>query len=277
MTETTHASFRNRLTPKELEIAKSCHPAETGIVYAIYCTSTNRCYVGHTAGHWYEFEGSIRRIKEHQNLLNKGIHPSRQLQHDWDYYDKDAFILQIPEIIPLPGANVETGRRKWGYKNILRKREAFWQTKLGAVYSQRNHLVFKHSITRSYKESAKPQYSNPTAAIKQVSVLGCLSEGRYSLMNKTDQAVQVTLLLPKDIYERVAQAAVNEQQQLEDLLSTLVIVGLDAQATTRELLEHVSEQYRSRLAHEGKLHQSPDEVLQDLRNLREQLTRELYP
>lgn len=108
-------------------------------------------------------------------------------------------------------------------------------------------------------------------------MLSCLSEGRYSLMDKTDQAVQVTLLLPKDIYERVAQAAVKEQQQLEDLLSELIAVGLDAQATTRELLEQVSERYRDRLIREGKLQQSPDEVLQDLRNLREQIACELYP
>jgi len=96
-------------------------------------------------------------------------------------------------------------------------------------------------------------------------------------MSNTDQAVQVTLLLPKDIYERAVQAAGKEQRQIEDLLSALIDEGLDAHATVRELFEHVPEQYRARLAREGKLHQSSEDVLQELRTLREQIARELYP
>ncbi len=96
-------------------------------------------------------------------------------------------------------------------------------------------------------------------------------------MSATDQTVQVTLTLPKDIYERAAQVAVSEQRQLQDLLSALVTEGLDAHLTVREIFEHVSGQYRARLAQEGKLHQSPDEVLQELRDLREQIASELYP
>ena len=79
------------------------------------------------------------------------------------------------------------------------------------------------------------------------------------------------------MYERVTQAARIEQQQVEDLLRTLVAEGLEAHTTIRELLEHVSEDYRVRLAREGKLEQSADDVLQELRGLREQITRELYP
>ena len=89
--------------------------------------------------------------------------------------------------------------------------------------------------------------------------------------------MQVTLRLPKDMYERVTQAALMEQRQIEDLLSTLIAEGLEAHATIRELLEHVSEDYRARLAHEGKLQQSSADVLQGLRDLREQIARELYP
>jgi hypothetical protein len=96
-------------------------------------------------------------------------------------------------------------------------------------------------------------------------------------MSVPGQTVQVTLELPKDIYERVTQAALREQRQLEDLLSVLIAEGLDAHATVRELFEHVSEQYRARLAREGKLHQSSDSVLQELHNHREQIARELYP
>ena len=96
-------------------------------------------------------------------------------------------------------------------------------------------------------------------------------------MSSIGQTVQVTLRLPKDVYERVTQAALMEQRQVEDLLSALIAEGLEAHGTIRELLEHVSADYRARLAREGKLQQSPDDVLQELRDLREQVTRALYP
>ena len=96
-------------------------------------------------------------------------------------------------------------------------------------------------------------------------------------MSSAEQTVQVTLSLPKDIYERVARTAVEERRRLEDLLNALVAEGLDAHATVRELFERVSEQYRARLTREGKLDQSADGVLQELRTLREQIVRELYP
>ena len=96
-------------------------------------------------------------------------------------------------------------------------------------------------------------------------------------MSSMSQTVQVTLRLPKDMYERVTQAALIEQRQVEDLFRTLIAEGLEAHMTIRELLEQVSEDYRARLALEGKLEQSSDDVLQELRDLREQIARDLYP
>jgi hypothetical protein len=96
-------------------------------------------------------------------------------------------------------------------------------------------------------------------------------------MSSMNQTVQVTLRLPKDMYERVTQAALIEQRQVEDLFRTLIAEGLEAHMTVRELFEHVSEDYRARLAREGKLDQSSDDVLQELRDLREQIARDLYP
>jgi hypothetical protein len=96
-------------------------------------------------------------------------------------------------------------------------------------------------------------------------------------MSSIDQTVQMTLRLPKDMYERVTHAALMEQRQVEDLLSTLIAEGLEAHAAIREPLEHVSEDYRARLAREGKLQQSSDDVLKDLRDLRDQIARALYP
>ncbi len=104
-----------------------------------------------------------------------------------------------------------------------------------------------------------------------------LQRARDSLMSSTGQTVEVTLRLPKNMYERVTQAALMEQRQVEDLLGALIAEGLEAHMTRRELLEHVSEDYRARLAREGKLSQSSDDVLQELRDLREQIARDLYP
>ena len=93
----------------------------------------------------------------------------------------------------------------------------------------------------------------------------------------TGQTVQVTLQLPRSMYERVTQAALTEQRQLVDFLNDLVAEGLETHMTTRELLEHVSEDYRTRLAREGRLNQSSDAVQQELRALREQVAHDLYP
>jgi len=53
-------------------------------------------------------------------------------------------------------------------------------------------------------------------------------------MSSRGQTVQVTLRLPKDMYERVTQAALIEQQQVEDLLRTLIAEGLEAHARSIE-------------------------------------------
>ena len=96
-------------------------------------------------------------------------------------------------------------------------------------------------------------------------------------MSNTEQTVQVVLRLSKDVYERVARAATAEQRQLEDLLNVLVAEGLDTHVTVRELFEQVSEQYRARLTREDTLDKSADEIIQELRTLREQIAHELYP
>jgi hypothetical protein len=96
-------------------------------------------------------------------------------------------------------------------------------------------------------------------------------------MSSTDETVHVTFTLPRDIYERVAQEAADEQRQPDELLSALVAAGLEARAPIRELLEQISTLYRARLARESQLHQSPDGVMQELRELREQIASDLYP
>ena len=60
------------------------------------------------------------------------------------------------------------------------------------------------------------------------------------------------------------------------LLNVLVAEGLDEHASTRELLEQVAAHYRARLANEGRLQEASDHVLHELRDLREQIARDLY-
>ena len=96
-------------------------------------------------------------------------------------------------------------------------------------------------------------------------------------MNRAEQTVPVTFHLPKDVYSRVARAAIYEHLHLVELLGLLIAEGLDAHLTLRELFQQVSEQYRARLALERKLTQSPEQVLQELQNVREQIAREFYP
>ena len=72
-------------------------------------------------------------------------------------------------------------------------------------------------------------------------------------MSSIGQTVHVTLQLPKDMYERITQAALMEQRQVEDLLRTLIAEGLEAHTTIRELLEHVSEDYRASLGARGEV------------------------
>ena len=96
-------------------------------------------------------------------------------------------------------------------------------------------------------------------------------------MVNTGQTVQVTLKLPRSMYQRVTQAALTEQRQVGDFLNDLVAEGLETHMTIRELLDQVSKDYRDRLAREGKLDQPSDAVQQELRILREQVAHDLYP
>lgn len=96
-------------------------------------------------------------------------------------------------------------------------------------------------------------------------------------MSGSDQTVQVTVRLSKDSYEQVKQAAHAEKCPVEDLLGRLIAQGLEAHMTLRDIWDRVSQDYRARLARSGKLSQSAETVRQELRTLREQIARDLYP
>jgi gamma-glutamylcysteine synthetase len=94
-------------------------------------------------------------------------------------------------------------------------------------------------------------------------------------MNYPNQSVSVTVMLPQNVYQQAKETAAHEQQHLEAFLSQLIVDGLKSH-TIGKLWETVSEQYRDRLSQAGTLAQSTDEVLQTLRNIREQVADEFY-
>jgi hypothetical protein len=96
-------------------------------------------------------------------------------------------------------------------------------------------------------------------------------------MSATDQTVEVTLNLPEEVYRRIERAASEEHRPPDDFIRALVIEGLDAHGSVREIMEFVSERYRTRLSREGQPLPSDEETLHDLRALREQIANELYP
>lgn len=123
-----------KLTPEELSKAESCYPFETGVIYSIRCR--DRQYVGQTSGHWASFRNGMERIANHRRMLDKGIHPARLMQQDWDQTPED-FTVEILEILPLPRSNVAKGSRRLNHKKELFEQEKFWQAKLNALYSKK--------------------------------------------------------------------------------------------------------------------------------------------
>ncbi len=95
--------------------------------------------------------------------------------------------------------------------------------------------------------------------------------------NNSNQTRQVTLLIPEAVYQQAAQTASDEQRGVEELLGLLIVEGLTAHSTTRQIFEWVSGQYCDRLSQSGKHNQSSEEVMQELQNLREHIAHELYP
>ena len=67
-----------------------------------------------------------------------------------------------------------------------------------------------------------------------------------------------------------------EHRPVEDILDGLIVEGLESQSSTRGILERLSQDYRARLAQEGKLSQSAEAVRQELDTLRERIASGLY-
>jgi len=100
---------------------------------------------------------------------------------------------------------------------------------------------------------------------------------RVKKMEDTSSNVQLTVLVPGSVYERLEKLAANERQDIAHVAGRLLEERLDSRNTFNQRMTALSDKYRQRLAREGKLEQAPDEVLEELRVLREQIANELYP
>ncbi len=93
----------------------------------------------------------------------------------------------------------------------------------------------------------------------------------------TETTVPITLHLPRSLYERLEQTAQAQHQTPEEVLNDMVCQGLDRQTIAREALREARRLYRERLEREGKLNQTPDEILAELAEVRERIAHEPYP
>ena len=96
-------------------------------------------------------------------------------------------------------------------------------------------------------------------------------------MIATQSVVNVVMSLSQTTYDQIQKMAIANHQKTEELLTNLIMEGLDAQSTTRQILERISKEYRDCLSKEGTLDQSSEKTIQSLRELRENIVNELYP
>lgn len=96
-------------------------------------------------------------------------------------------------------------------------------------------------------------------------------------MTTTEERVPVTVMLPRSLLDELNDRAREKHGTVESELESLVEKGLEADLSYRERFDRLSEMYRERLKREGKLDQTPEEILDELARIREQVANEMYP
>lgn len=96
-------------------------------------------------------------------------------------------------------------------------------------------------------------------------------------MPVVDETISVLVPLSKPVYEQAVDSAARAHRSIENELAELVETGIRATLSHQERFDRLSSSYRARLAREGKLDQTPDEILAELRAIRENVADELYP
>lgn len=89
--------------------------------------------------------------------------------------------------------------------------------------------------------------------------------------------VTVLVELPRDEYKRVEAQARKEHLSVSQVIPGLVTSELRRRERARRQMLEASRSYRARLAMEGKLDQTPEEIFAELRAIREEVANELFP
>lgn len=96
-------------------------------------------------------------------------------------------------------------------------------------------------------------------------------------MTAQTDSVTVQIELPREEYLRVEAQARQEQIPVSQVIPELVISELRRREKAHGLMTEASEAYRGRLAKEGKLDQTPEEIFAELRAVREEVASEQFP
>src|SRR5258708_39755373 len=89
--------------------------------------------------------------------------------------------------------------------------------------------------------------------------------------------VRVTLTLSRRLMEQLDELAESRKSTRERELQWMIEDRVRRQLEVREHFERLSEMYRARLDREERLNQSEEEIMEDLRRIREQVANELHP
>lgn len=121
----------------EQKVAALHRQTTIGVIYALYCNSIDRSYIGKTEvlGCYPNVPREIKRFRSHYNALKNNQHPRTELQEDWNRYGEEDFEFEVIEIMEI---------HVWADDCILSQREAWWIENLSNLYNKfhRNHIRY---------------------------------------------------------------------------------------------------------------------------------------
>ena len=93
-------------------------------------------------------------------------------------------------------------------------------------------------------------------------------------MPATEERVSITLSVPREVLDQVDYLAQQSKASVEKEFESLIESGLKSRLSIQESFDRLSEMYRARLAREGKLNQTSEEIMAELREIREKVANE---
>ena len=96
-------------------------------------------------------------------------------------------------------------------------------------------------------------------------------------MHPHTDAITIELALPREQYERAESEARKQHRSIEEMIPELIEAGLRSHLSARELMEQLSEEYRSRLIATSEPELTPEQLLEKLRQDREDIVNARYP